>query len=333
MLVVDDNATNRLILEETLSGWGMKPGRVDSGPQALAVLDAAHRAGTPFRAGPARSADAGHGRLRRGRGDRADPELAPTTLMMLTSSEREGQAARCRELGVASLPDEARPADRPAPALERAGLPATGGPVEAPPRSRGPAARACGCCWPKTTRSIRSWHADCWRSAATRSRSPTTARARSTGIDRDVRRGAHGRADAGAGRVRGRRRIPASSASGLRRCHHRHDRPRHERATANAVSKRAWTNMCPSRFAPPTSLRRSIALSPRRSQTHASTPLSHDSRGLCLTGWPGPLVTPRAYLDRPRPVCFCSSSIRFDASALVSVPSKGSPASSERVLR
>ena len=38
MLVVDDNATNRLVLCETLQSWGIKPTSVDSGAAALALL-------------------------------------------------------------------------------------------------------------------------------------------------------------------------------------------------------------------------------------------------------------------------------------------------------
>ncbi|WP_176592246.1 response regulator [Sphingobium sp. EM0848] len=49
VLVVDDNATNRRILDEMIRGWGMKPLAVDSGPKALAALRNAAGIGRPFR--------------------------------------------------------------------------------------------------------------------------------------------------------------------------------------------------------------------------------------------------------------------------------------------
>ncbi len=48
VLIVDDNATNRRILEETLTGWEMRPTCVAAGDAALAALTEAQRAGTPF---------------------------------------------------------------------------------------------------------------------------------------------------------------------------------------------------------------------------------------------------------------------------------------------
>lgn len=41
VLVVDDNSTNRSILEEMLMGWQMKPTSVDSGKAALAAMERA----------------------------------------------------------------------------------------------------------------------------------------------------------------------------------------------------------------------------------------------------------------------------------------------------
>ncbi|WP_187276558.1 YfiR/HmsC family protein [Parahaliea maris] len=47
-LVVDDNATNRMILEEMLTNWGMAPCVVDGAGPALAALENAEQADKPF---------------------------------------------------------------------------------------------------------------------------------------------------------------------------------------------------------------------------------------------------------------------------------------------
>ena len=48
VLVVDDNPTNRLILEEITTAWGMTSVCAEDGPRALQALAAGARAGTPF---------------------------------------------------------------------------------------------------------------------------------------------------------------------------------------------------------------------------------------------------------------------------------------------
>ncbi|MBF0508302.1 MAG: response regulator [Deltaproteobacteria bacterium] len=47
-LIVDDNATNRMILNDTLSGWGAVVTEVENGLQAIDLLAQAHDAGKPF---------------------------------------------------------------------------------------------------------------------------------------------------------------------------------------------------------------------------------------------------------------------------------------------
>jgi CheY-like chemotaxis protein len=49
VLVVDDNATNRRILEEMLVSWQLKPTLVASGQEALEAMLQAHEAGSPFK--------------------------------------------------------------------------------------------------------------------------------------------------------------------------------------------------------------------------------------------------------------------------------------------
>ncbi len=48
VLVVDDNATNRLVLESQLTGWGMKPDTVTGGREALVRSRAEEAAGRPY---------------------------------------------------------------------------------------------------------------------------------------------------------------------------------------------------------------------------------------------------------------------------------------------
>jgi signal transduction histidine kinase/DNA-binding response OmpR family regulator len=102
VLVVDDNATNRRILQEMLTKWGMRPTAVEGGRDALAALEQARAAGSPF---PLVLLDAmmpemdGFMLAKR---IRENPETVGSILMMLSSANRREDAARCRELGVAT---------------------------------------------------------------------------------------------------------------------------------------------------------------------------------------------------------------------------------------
>jgi two-component system, sensor histidine kinase and response regulator len=101
-LIVDDNATNRRILEEVLTHWGMKPIAVSGAREALDRLWQAAQAGEPF---PLVLLDAhmpdmdGFTLAER---MRQHPELAGATVMMLTSGGQTGDVGRCRELGMAA---------------------------------------------------------------------------------------------------------------------------------------------------------------------------------------------------------------------------------------
>ena len=102
VLVVDDNGTNRLILEQMLTNWRMEPTTVDGGRSALQSLDQASSEGRPF---SLVLTDAnmpeldGFTLVERIR-ERAG--LVGVTIMMLTSGNRLGDAARCREVGIAA---------------------------------------------------------------------------------------------------------------------------------------------------------------------------------------------------------------------------------------
>jgi CheY-like chemotaxis protein len=102
VLVVDDNQTNRRILEGMLKRWEMKALAVESGKLALRQLSEAREAGEPYRLiltdmhMPKMDGFALVEQIRR------RPELSTATIMMLTSAGHLGDAARCKELGVAA---------------------------------------------------------------------------------------------------------------------------------------------------------------------------------------------------------------------------------------
>jgi two-component system, sensor histidine kinase and response regulator len=102
VLVVDDNRTNRRILEGLLGRWEMKPVSSDSGQEALARLREAWEAGEPFELVLTDVHMPEMDGFRLVELIRERPELAPATIMMLTSAGQRGDAARCRELGVAA---------------------------------------------------------------------------------------------------------------------------------------------------------------------------------------------------------------------------------------
>src|SRR5207245_2838631 len=120
--------------EEMLANWGMKPALVESGPAALAALEAGREADQPFALvlldammpemdgfalAEAILRTEGPGEGETGRRGEPTSGLAPSprrlvspspprpvppspVLMMLSSAGQAGDAARCRELGVAS---------------------------------------------------------------------------------------------------------------------------------------------------------------------------------------------------------------------------------------
>jgi signal transduction histidine kinase/CheY-like chemotaxis protein len=84
-LVVDDNATNRAILEEQLTAWEMRPACAEGAVAALAMLRAAADAGDPFGLGVLDMAMPDVDGLTLAREIRADPRLATMRLVLLTS--------------------------------------------------------------------------------------------------------------------------------------------------------------------------------------------------------------------------------------------------------
>jgi two-component system, sensor histidine kinase and response regulator len=102
VLLVDDNRTNRRILEGMLGRWEMKTVPVENGEQALAQLSSARGAGAPFGLILADMHMPGMDGFTLIEHIRKKPELATATIVMLTSAGHRGDAARCQKLGVAA---------------------------------------------------------------------------------------------------------------------------------------------------------------------------------------------------------------------------------------
>jgi PAS domain S-box-containing protein len=102
VLVVDDNATNRRILEELLTNWQMRPTMVSGGREALAALHQAVAVGEPFALVlldahmPEMDGFTLAAQMQRAR------ELAGVTVVMLTSAGQPEDVSRCRTLGISA---------------------------------------------------------------------------------------------------------------------------------------------------------------------------------------------------------------------------------------
>ncbi len=102
VLVVDDNATNRRVLEQTLRNWGMQPVMAESGFTAILAVAEARVAKRPF---PLLLTD---NRMPEMNGFELVEALrtrdgAPSAaIIMLSSDGQPADLARCRELGLAA---------------------------------------------------------------------------------------------------------------------------------------------------------------------------------------------------------------------------------------
>lgn len=99
VLVVDDNATNRLIVEEMVVGWGSVAVAAESGPEGLDKLTRAVVAGGPFDVVVLDNRMPGMDGMQMLAIMRDDPVLAKTGVVLL-SSDAVSLSGRLRELGV-----------------------------------------------------------------------------------------------------------------------------------------------------------------------------------------------------------------------------------------
>jgi signal transduction histidine kinase/CheY-like chemotaxis protein/HPt (histidine-containing phosphotransfer) domain-containing protein len=102
VLIVDDNATNRRILQGILTRWELRTHEVEGGEQALTELLSASTAGDAYQlilTDMHMPHMDGFGLIER---IRHTPELSTTAIMMLTSAGHREDVARCKEFEIAS---------------------------------------------------------------------------------------------------------------------------------------------------------------------------------------------------------------------------------------
>ncbi|MBI2477249.1 MAG: response regulator [Planctomycetia bacterium] len=102
VLVVDDNAANRRILEEMLKNWRMSPTTVTNGQEALARMLEAQRHDRAFRLVLTDANMPGLDGFGLVTQIRRNPSLDGTVIMMLTSGGQPGDVRRCEQLGIAT---------------------------------------------------------------------------------------------------------------------------------------------------------------------------------------------------------------------------------------
>jgi CheY-like chemotaxis protein len=102
VLVVDDNSTNRQILEEMIANWRMKPVAAANGPAAMEALQRAHKNGTPFRLVLLDGHMPGMDGFEVAARVKQDPELHGAEVILLTSAGRSEDVARAKTVGVAA---------------------------------------------------------------------------------------------------------------------------------------------------------------------------------------------------------------------------------------
>jgi len=100
VLVVDDNSTNRRILGEMLSNWGMVPTAVSGAQAGLQSLEDALEGGEPFRLVVSDVSMPDVDGFTFVESIRAHPKLAGLPVVMLTSGGRPGDGSRCEQLHI-----------------------------------------------------------------------------------------------------------------------------------------------------------------------------------------------------------------------------------------
>ena len=99
-LIVDDNATNRKIVQRMLSSWGMLTAEAAGGEEAVQMVAQARVEGAPYDILLLDYHMPGKDGFQVASQLHESGHLSGTVVMMLTSSEQKDHRARCRQLGI-----------------------------------------------------------------------------------------------------------------------------------------------------------------------------------------------------------------------------------------
>src|SRR5215207_8388335 len=102
VLVVDDNDTNRKMVHYQVTSWGMENGMAEDGRRALERLRSAVEAGEPYDVVIVDMQMPGMDGMQLARAIKAEPAIAATRLIMLTSLGRRVDAEVARRVGIAT---------------------------------------------------------------------------------------------------------------------------------------------------------------------------------------------------------------------------------------
>jgi two-component system, sensor histidine kinase and response regulator len=102
VLIVDDNATNRTILNKQISSWGMRNDEAENAEQALARMYAAAEAGDPFNLVILDMQMPEMDGMELARIIKADTDLSSSQLVMLTSVGQRGAGQEAWQAGIAA---------------------------------------------------------------------------------------------------------------------------------------------------------------------------------------------------------------------------------------
>jgi signal transduction histidine kinase/DNA-binding response OmpR family regulator len=103
ILVVDDNAANRALLEGLLRHWGCRVALAEDGASALSLLHEAVQQNDPFRVALLDQEMPGMDGLELGRWIKGEPALEKTLLIMISSIAGRGDAAIMDQIGFAGF--------------------------------------------------------------------------------------------------------------------------------------------------------------------------------------------------------------------------------------